>query len=73
MTKNIGRADKIVRIIAGITALALGIYLKSWWGVIGIIPLLTAFISWCPAYSVFGVSTCGTSCGCGSSTCETTK
>lgn len=73
MTKNIGKADRTVRIIAGITIVSLGIYFGSWWGAIGIVPLLTAFISWCPAYSIFGISTCGSSCCCGASSCETTK
>lgn len=70
MTKNVGKADRTVRIIAGIAAIVLGIYFKSWWGAIGIVPLFTAFIRWCPAYSIFGISTNG-SCGCGSASCET--
>jgi hypothetical protein len=30
----------------------------SWWGVVGIIPLATAAIGWCPLYTIFGFSTC---------------
>lgn len=57
MKKNIGSADKIIRIILGVAIIAYGIYNQSWWGVVGIVPLFTAFINWCPAYSLIGVST----------------
>ena len=57
MKKNMGKADKYLRLVIGIVAIALGIYFQSWWGAIGIIPLLTSFIGWCPAYAPFGFST----------------
>lgn len=57
MKKNMGSADRIIRIVLGLLIGAAGIYFKSWWGLIGIIPLLTAFISWCPLYAPFGLST----------------
>ena len=57
MKANVGKADKVVRVIIGITAGVLGIVFKSWWGLLGIIPLSTAFISWCPIYAPFGIST----------------
>lgn len=64
MTSNVGSLDRGLRVIAGIAliAAALGMYgpqYTSVWGWIGVIPLVTAFIGWCPAYSVFGISTCG--------------
>lgn len=49
MKKNMGKIDKIFRITIGTVAIAIGIYFQSWWGTIGIIPLLTSFIGWCPA------------------------
>jgi hypothetical protein len=58
MTRNIGGADRVVRVIAGAAIIAAGVYFKSWWGVIGVVPLLTAAIGWCPAYLPFGISTC---------------
>ncbi len=58
MNKNIGKIDKALRIIIGIAALGLGYYYQSWWGLLGIIPLATAFIGSCPAYLPFGISTC---------------
>lgn len=57
MKKNIGSTDKWIRIIAAIAIGVAGIYFKSWWGLLGLIPLATAFISWCPLYMPFGLST----------------
>ena len=61
MTRNMGSADRIIRAVVGIGVLAAGYYFKSWFGLIGIVPLATAFIGWCPAYLPFGISTCRTS------------
>lgn len=56
MKKNVGSADKMIRIVLGVVIAALGIYFKSWWGLVGIVPLATAFMNWCPAFSLLGVS-----------------
>ena len=58
MTSNVGSTDKMIRIVLGIVILGAGLYFKSWFGVIGLVPLFTAFIGWCPAYLPFGISTC---------------
>ena len=60
MTANVGGIDRIVRIIAGIAIIVLGVVYQSWWGVIGIVPLGTALIGWCPPYALLGISTCST-------------
>jgi hypothetical protein len=57
MNANVGSADRIVRVVAGITVIAAGLYFKSWWGAIGVVPLLTAVLSWCPVYQLLGLST----------------
>ncbi len=57
MKQNVGNTDKVVRIILAIIIAALGIYFKSWWGLIALIPLLTAFIGFCPLYPIFKLST----------------
>lgn len=57
MTCNIGKTDRLLRIIIGLCIIAFGIYDKTWWGAIGIVPLITAYIRWCPAYIPFGLST----------------
>lgn len=58
MTKNVGGIDKTIRIIAGILIIAAGFYYQSYWGAIGLVPLLTALIGWCPPYALFGISSC---------------
>jgi hypothetical protein len=58
MKKNVGSIDRIIRIVAGIAIGIAGIYFKSWWGLVGIVPVVTALISWCPLYLPFGISTC---------------
>ncbi len=58
MKTNVGKTDKAVRIVLGIVIIALGFAYGSWFGLIGIIPILTAFMSFCPLYSVFGINTC---------------
>jgi hypothetical protein len=57
MKQNIGNFDRVLRIVIGLTIGALGIVYNSWWGLIGLIPILTAFVRWCPLYLPFGLST----------------
>ena len=56
--KNIGGIDKNLRIVVGAIVIGAGIYFQSYWGAIGLIPLLTGLMNWCPAYSLFGIKTC---------------
>ena len=58
MKKNVGRVDRYARIIFGIAAIGAGVVFQSWWGALGIVPLLTAFIKWCPAYYILRFNTC---------------
>ena len=58
MECNVGKTDRIIRVIVGAGIIAIGVYLKSWWGAIGVIPIITAAIGWCPAYLPFGISSC---------------
>jgi hypothetical protein len=61
MEKNIGFAEKVVRVVLGLAVLSLAfIGPKSPWAYLGIIPLATGLIAWCPAYALFGFSTCKT-------------
>jgi hypothetical protein len=63
MKVNVGTIDRGLRIGVGLAAMALGIFYETWWGALGLVPLITAFVRWCPAYSIFGVTSCGTE-GC---------
>jgi hypothetical protein len=58
MKSNLGKTDRILRTIAGVAIIAVGIIGHSWWGAIGLIPIATAAIRWCPAYHLLGLSTC---------------
>jgi hypothetical protein len=57
MKLNVGKTDRVVRIVVGLAIGAAGIYFKSWWGLVGIVPLLTAVAGWCPLYFPFHLST----------------
>lgn len=57
MKANMGSTDRIIRFILGAVIIALGLYFKSWLGVVGIVPFLTALINHCPAYNLIGIST----------------
>ncbi|MFN3871489.1 MAG: DUF2892 domain-containing protein [Ignavibacterium sp.] len=57
MTKNVGSIDKVVRIIIGAVLIIYAILSGNWWGLVGIVPLLTAFVGYCPVYSLIKIST----------------
>lgn len=62
MKANVGTTDRIIRIILGIVILSLFFILEGnmkYLGLIGLVPLLTAFIKFCPLYTLFGINTCG--------------
>jgi len=58
MEKNVGGIDRKIRIVAGIGIIAAGIIYASWWGALGIIPIITALLCWCPPYALLGLSSC---------------
>ncbi len=59
MTKNEGTIDRVLRVIAGLVLLSLVfIEPQTMWGLIGIVPLATGLIGFCPLYSIFGINTC---------------
>jgi hypothetical protein len=60
MTHNVGGVDRAIRAVLGLAILSAGIYFRSWWGLVGILPLFTAAVRWCPGYLPFGISTCST-------------
>lgn len=58
MKCNMGKVDRVLRGIAGLGVIGVGVYFQSWWGAIGAVPLVTALIGICPAYLPFGISSC---------------
>ncbi|WP_269619428.1 YgaP family membrane protein [Zhongshania sp. BJYM1] len=57
MKCNVGKTDRNIRIIVGLFVIAVGVFFKSWLGLIGAIPLVTAALGWCPIYVPFGLTT----------------
>jgi len=60
MKANVGGADKVMRILVGLALLSLVFVLEGnarWWGLVGLLPLLTGITGYCPAYLPFGIST----------------
>lgn len=61
MKTNVGTTDKVLRIVVGLVLLSLVFILESqarWWGLVGLVPLLTGVFGVCPLYSLLGLSTC---------------
>ncbi len=58
MKCNVGQTERIIRILGGTLIIVIGIYFKSWWGIIGIAPIITGTIGWCPISEILGISTC---------------
>lgn len=58
MKKNMGTLDKTLRVLFGIAIILFGANNNSVWGVMGIIPIITAQIGVCPVYSLLGINTC---------------
>lgn len=58
---NVGSLDRALRIVAGLALLSL-VFVgpKTLWGLVGLMPLATAFLKSCPAYTLLGINTCGT-------------
>lgn len=59
MNKNVGGIDKIMRIVAGVALIGLTLSgMIGVWGWIGVVPLATGLMGWCPAYTLLGIKTC---------------
>lgn len=62
MQANVGNVDRIVRIVIGLALLSLlvvGEGQTKWLGLIGLVPIATALLRYCPAYHLLGMNTCG--------------
>ena len=57
MKKNMGGFDKTFRLVAGVIILLIGLIYESWWGLIGIIPIVTSLTGFCPFYVPLKIST----------------
>ncbi len=60
MKTNEGTVDRAVRVIAGVALVALAATgTVGVWGWIGLVPIATGLMGWCPAYTLLGINTCG--------------
>lgn len=58
MTANVGTIDRTLRILLGLALISIAFWgPQTPWGYIGLIPLVTAFVSFCPVYRLFGLCT----------------
>lgn len=59
MKQNVGTVDRIIRLLLGIGLIAI-VFVgpQTPWGWIGVVPLVTALLGWCPPYQMLGISTC---------------
>ncbi len=62
MSKNVGAIDRILRVVAGLALIAMLFVVEGpirWLGLAGVVLLVTGVFSFCPAYRLIGLSTCG--------------
>ena len=63
VNQNVGTIDKLLRVVVGLVLLSLLVLLQGnlrWVGLIGLVPLGTALMGFCPLYMLFGIKTCKT-------------
>lgn len=59
MGMNVGGVDRVVRIVAGVALVGMAVAgIGTPWTWVGVVPLATGAIGWCPAYLPFGLRTC---------------
>ncbi|MNN93822.1 hypothetical protein D3C81_2123460 [compost metagenome] len=59
MKSNVGGIDRVLRILVGIVLIALAVTdTVGWWGWLGLVPLFTGVVGFCPLYPILGLSTC---------------
>lgn len=59
MKVNVGTVDRVLRIAAGAVLILLAVMGKiGWWGWLGLIPLATGIVRFCPLYPLLGINTC---------------
>ncbi|HWA25926.1 MAG TPA: DUF2892 domain-containing protein [Lacunisphaera sp.] len=57
MKANIGSYDVAIRFVGGCLIAMWGVQKESWWGLIGLLPVITAIAGYCPLYSLFHIDT----------------
>jgi len=61
MKANVGGIDRVLRIVIGLALIGWVLFANGpVWAWIGVMPILTAFVNFCPAYTILGINTCKT-------------
>ncbi|MFN4359718.1 MAG: DUF2892 domain-containing protein [Hylemonella sp.] len=59
MKTNIGNIERGIRVVAGLVLVALAATgTVGWWGWLGLVPMATGLVGWCPPYALLGINTC---------------
>lgn len=58
MICNVGKTERVIRVLAGVAICAAGAYYQNWLGLIGLVPIATGATGYCPPYQLLGISTC---------------
>lgn len=59
MKKNIHKVERVVRVVVGLGLVSLGFFgPKNPWFFLGVVPLVTGLVGWCPPYQLLGINTC---------------
>jgi len=58
MKKNIGNTDKLIRLVLGLFIIIVAGYFQSWWALLGVVLVVTAFMRFCGLYTLLGINTC---------------
>ena len=59
MKHNVGGIDRVLRVVVGLVLIGLAATgTAGWWGWLGVVPLATGALGWCPPYALFGFNTC---------------
>ena len=59
MQKNVGSAERVIRVVVGLGLISL-VFVgpQTMWGWLGLMPIATGLMGWCPPYALFGINTC---------------
>jgi hypothetical protein len=59
MKTNVGNVERVIRVVAGLVLIGLAATdTIGWWGWLGLMPLATGLLGWCPPYTLLGINTC---------------
>lgn len=58
MRCNVGKKERTMRVVIGVFMILIGLYLRNWWGLIGLVLIITGLIRFCPAKCMLGMKDC---------------